>query len=111
MRTGSLTEPFDHHPPGGFSPLLKLVRHLPAHQRMRYAALEFDGAVAGFRRDDVEHEALSNCDCVPERDADTALIDIYQGGVPAEFAETIRTGWWTTCLENLPARERARGKY
>ena len=32
-------------------------------------------------------------------------------GLPAEFAETIRTGWWTTCLENLPARERARGKY
>ena len=32
-------------------------------------------------------------------------------GLPPEFAETIRTGWWTTCLENLPARERARGKY
>jgi diadenosine tetraphosphatase ApaH/serine/threonine PP2A family protein phosphatase len=32
-------------------------------------------------------------------------------GLPAEFAETIRTGWWTTCLENLPARERARGRF
>jgi diadenosine tetraphosphatase ApaH/serine/threonine PP2A family protein phosphatase len=32
-------------------------------------------------------------------------------GLPAEFVETIRTGWWTTCLEILPAKERARGKF
>jgi diadenosine tetraphosphatase ApaH/serine/threonine PP2A family protein phosphatase len=32
-------------------------------------------------------------------------------GLPHEFAETLRTGWWTTCLENLPARERARGRF
>ena len=31
--------------------------------------------------------------------------------LPPEFIETIRTGWWTTCLEVLPAKERARGKY
>ena len=31
--------------------------------------------------------------------------------LPAEFVTTIRTGWWTTCLENMPARERARGRY
>jgi predicted phosphodiesterase len=37
--------------------------------------------------------------------------EIEQAGLPPEFAETIRTGWWTTCLENLPARERARGKF
>jgi predicted phosphodiesterase len=37
--------------------------------------------------------------------------DIEREGLPPEFAETIRTGWWTTCLENLPARERARGKW
>lgn len=30
-------------------------------------------------------------------------------GLPAEFVETIRTGWWTTCLEVLPGKERARG--
>jgi len=23
----------------------------------------------------------------------------------------IRSGWWTTCLENLPAKERMRGRY
>lgn len=32
-------------------------------------------------------------------------------GWPAEFAETIRSGWWTTCLENLPVKERVRGKF
>jgi hypothetical protein len=31
--------------------------------------------------------------------------------LPVEFVETIRTGWWTTCLEILPAKERARGKH
>jgi diadenosine tetraphosphatase ApaH/serine/threonine PP2A family protein phosphatase len=32
-------------------------------------------------------------------------------GLPAEFVETIRTGWWTSCLEILPAKERAAGRY
>jgi len=31
--------------------------------------------------------------------------------LPAEFIATIRTGWWTTCLEILPAKERARGRF
>ena len=31
--------------------------------------------------------------------------------LPTEFQETILTGWWTTCLEILPAKERKRGKY
>lgn len=33
------------------------------------------------------------------------------GGLPAEFVETILTGWWTTCLEILPGKERARGRW
>jgi predicted phosphodiesterase len=32
-------------------------------------------------------------------------------GLPREFIETILTGWWTTCLEILPAKERKRGKF
>jgi diadenosine tetraphosphatase ApaH/serine/threonine PP2A family protein phosphatase len=36
---------------------------------------------------------------------------IEAAGLPAEFAETLRSGWWTTCLESLPARERARGRF
>ena len=31
--------------------------------------------------------------------------------LPNEFIETIETGWWTTCLEILPGKERARGRY
>jgi predicted phosphodiesterase len=29
--------------------------------------------------------------------------------LPEEFVETILTGWWTTCLEVLPIKERSRG--
>lgn len=32
-------------------------------------------------------------------------------GLPPEFIQTIRTGWWTTCLEILPGRERMRGPF
>jgi hypothetical protein len=31
--------------------------------------------------------------------------------LPEEFVETVLTGWWMTCLEVLPAKERKRGKY
>jgi Calcineurin-like phosphoesterase superfamily domain len=32
-------------------------------------------------------------------------------GLPEEFVETITSGWWTTCLEILPAKERAAGRF
>lgn len=64
-----------------------------------YALLEADG-----RELDVEfvpvaydHEALAR--------------EMEEEGLPDEFVETIRTGWWTTCLEILPGKERARGRY
>jgi len=31
--------------------------------------------------------------------------------LPAEFVETILTGWWTTCLEILPPKERSGGRF
>ena len=31
--------------------------------------------------------------------------------LPEEFVETILNGWWTTCLEILPSKERRRGRY
>ncbi len=31
--------------------------------------------------------------------------------LPEEFIATILTGWWTTCLEILPAKERALGRF
>ena len=37
--------------------------------------------------------------------------EMRQERLPKEFIETIETGWWTTCLEILPARERALSRY
>jgi diadenosine tetraphosphatase ApaH/serine/threonine PP2A family protein phosphatase len=31
--------------------------------------------------------------------------------LPEEFVETVLTGWWTTCLEILPGKERRRGRF
>jgi predicted phosphodiesterase len=44
-------------------------------------------------------------------DFETLARQMEQEGLPPEFAETVRTGWWTTCLENLPSKERSRGKF
>jgi predicted phosphodiesterase len=37
--------------------------------------------------------------------------EMLEEKLPEEFVATIRTGWWTTCLEVLPAKERRRGRY
>jgi predicted phosphodiesterase len=37
--------------------------------------------------------------------------DMRRERLPEEFVQTILTGWWTTCLEVLPAKERRRGKF
>ena len=37
--------------------------------------------------------------------------EIRGEGLPDEFAVTIETGWWTTCLEILPGKERKAGVY
>jgi hypothetical protein len=34
-----------------------------------------------------------------------------RAGLPEAFVDTIETGWWTTCLEIVPPRERSRGRY
>jgi diadenosine tetraphosphatase ApaH/serine/threonine PP2A family protein phosphatase len=55
-----------------------------------------DDIEIGFRRVNYDFEALAR--------------EMEDERLPAEFVETIRTGWWTTCLENLPAKERMRGR-
>jgi diadenosine tetraphosphatase ApaH/serine/threonine PP2A family protein phosphatase len=63
-----------------------------------YARLTFGGNVAvEFVPVVYDHESLAS-----EMEAEK---------LPPEFIETIRTGWWTTCLEVLPAKERQRGKH
>jgi len=37
-----------------------------------------------------------------EYDHDRLAKEMQAEGLPDEFVETIRTGWWTTCLEVLP---------
>jgi len=44
-------------------------------------------------------------------DQESLAREMEEESLPREFVETIRTGWWTTCLEILPAKERARGRY
>ena len=66
--------------------------------RVWYAALEFDREVS------VEFHPVAY-------DHETLATEMEAERLPPEFVATIRTGWWTTCLENLPARERACGRY
>jgi predicted phosphodiesterase len=46
-----------------------------------------------------------------EYDHERLAFEMRAENLPAEFVETIETGWWTTCLEVLPMKERARGIY
>jgi len=63
-----------------------------------YAEIEMDGDVrVAFRPVTYDHQRLA--------------IEMEAEHLPPEFVETIRTGWWTTCLENLPSKERKRGRY
>jgi predicted phosphodiesterase len=44
-------------------------------------------------------------------DFESLAREMEEERLPERFVETIRTGWWTTCLEILPAKERARGRF
>jgi hypothetical protein len=44
-------------------------------------------------------------------DAARLAREIAGEGLPLEFGRTLLTGWWTTCLEILPAKERAAGRF
>jgi hypothetical protein len=62
-----------------------------------YAFFEPGTEAACFVPVAYDHEALAR--------------EMEDESLPEEFVETIRTGWWTTCLEILPAKERARGRF
>jgi predicted phosphodiesterase len=44
-------------------------------------------------------------------DWEEVVAEMRAEGLPEEFVQTLATGWWTTCLEILPARERHRGRF
>ena len=63
-----------------------------------YAVLEAEGRDLNVEFVPVayDHEALAR--------------EMLAEELPEEFVETILTGWWTTCLEILPGKERAAGR-
>ena len=46
-----------------------------------------------------------------EYDYESLAAEMRREELPEEFVETILTGWWTTCLEILPAKERAASRF
>lgn len=44
-------------------------------------------------------------------DHESLAREMTREGLPGEFAESIRAGWWTCGLESMPVKERARGRY
>jgi predicted phosphodiesterase len=58
------------------------------------------------------NESRVRVEFVPlEYDHERLAAEMRAENLPEEFVETIETGWWTTCLEILPMKERARGKW
>ena len=49
---------------------------------------------------------------VPVRyDHERLAVEMRAEVLPEEFVQTVLTGWWTTCLEILPSKERQRGRF
>ncbi|HUY35021.1 MAG TPA: metallophosphoesterase family protein [Pirellulales bacterium] len=46
-----------------------------------------------------------------EYDHDRLAREMQAEGLPPEFQRTLLSGWWTTCLEILPSKERRRGRF
>jgi diadenosine tetraphosphatase ApaH/serine/threonine PP2A family protein phosphatase len=64
-----------------------------------YAVLELDGGEARAELVPVAYDWRAQA------------ASMRAAGLPEPFVETIETGWWTTCLEIVPAPERSRGRY
>jgi len=73
---------------------------------------ENDGnTFVGYTLLEIENRKL-NIQYIPvEYDYKSLAEEMNREKLPPEFIETILTGWWTTCLEVLPAKERIKGKY
>lgn len=76
------------------------------------------GRPANDGRTDVWYAVLEaegrelSVDFVPVRyDHEALASEMRDEELPEEFVETILTGWWTTCLEILPGKERAAGRF
>lgn len=72
-----------------------------------YTLLEYRNAAGTLR---VPSAQELHVEFIPiEFDHHRLAAEMRAERLPEEFVETILTGWWTTCLEVLPAKERRRG--
>ena len=76
------------------------------------------GRPANDGRTNVRYAVLSaengrlDVELVPlEYDHESLAAEMRREELPEEFVETILSGWWTTCLEILPAKERAASRF
>ena len=61
---------------------------------------------------DIRAENEIDIEFIPiEYDYRRLVREMNAEGLPTEFQETVFSGWWTTCLEILPCKERRQGKY
>lgn len=74
--------------------------------RVWYTLLEYQAAADGGHAGSFRHEFVP-----VDYDHERLAAEMEAESLPAEFVETIRSGWWTTCLEILPSKERKRGRY
>lgn len=93
-----------------------LTARRPASDGDRRAAAEGDRRAASdgdFRAlADGTPAASPEVEFVPVAyDHERLAADMRAEELPEEFVETILTGWWTTCLEVLPMKERRRGRF
>ena len=49
--------------------------------------------------------------CPLEYNYDRLAREMVREKLPEEFVTTVQTGWWTTCMEIMPSKERLRGKF
>ncbi|MEV0238275.1 metallophosphoesterase family protein [Nonomuraea sp. NPDC050786] len=68
-------------------------------RRVRYALVDIEDGRARAQIIRLHYDWRSHADA------------LRQEKFPEAFAATVSTGWWTTCLEILPAGERARGRF
>lgn len=60
----------------------------------------------------VDEAKRVSVDFIPlDYDHERLAAEMRAERLPEEFVQTIETGWWTTCLEVLPMKERARGAF
>ncbi len=58
---------------------------------------------------DISSKGIQHRFCPVHYDYQRLGQEMEQEGLPEEFIKTLYSGWWTTCLEVLPQKERAAG--